>query len=95
MPVNDKLIIAGREFTSRLMVGTGKYADFQQMVKATVAAFGRLDVLVPEQLADRRHGAEPRGGQQVVEDGLDLHLQRQHRVAQIMRGPHREAVARS
>ena len=30
----DKLIIAGREFNSRLMVGTGKYADFQQMVKA-------------------------------------------------------------
>ncbi len=31
---NDKLIIAGREFNSRLMVGTGKYADFQQMVRA-------------------------------------------------------------
>jgi thiazole synthase len=34
VPVNDKLVIAGREFTSRLMVGTGKYADFQQMVTA-------------------------------------------------------------
>ncbi|QXE89356.1 thiazole synthase [Geomonas subterranea] len=35
MPVtNDKLVIAGREFDSRLMVGTGKYADFQQMVRA-------------------------------------------------------------
>lgn len=31
---NDKLVIAGREFDSRLMVGTGKYADFQQMVRA-------------------------------------------------------------
>jgi thiazole synthase len=30
----DKLIIAGMEFTSRLMVGTGKYADFQQMARA-------------------------------------------------------------
>ncbi|MGA7826443.1 MAG: thiazole synthase [Geobacteraceae bacterium] len=30
----DTLVIAGREFSSRLMVGTGKYADFQQMVKA-------------------------------------------------------------
>ncbi len=30
----DKLVIAGREFTSRLMVGTGKYADFPQMVRA-------------------------------------------------------------
>ncbi len=31
---NDKLVIAGREFGSRLMVGTGKYADFRQMVQA-------------------------------------------------------------
>ena len=31
---NDKLIIAGREFDSRLMVGTGKYADFDEMVRA-------------------------------------------------------------
>jgi thiazole synthase len=30
----DKLVIAGREFTSRLMIGTGKYASFQQMAKA-------------------------------------------------------------
>jgi len=34
MSSSDKLVIAGREFNSRLMVGTGKYADFQQMVKA-------------------------------------------------------------
>jgi len=32
--VTDKLVIAGREFSSRLMVGTGKYADFQQMARA-------------------------------------------------------------
>ena len=38
MAVNDKLIIAGREFTSRLMVGTGKYADFRQMVMAIEAS---------------------------------------------------------
>ena len=31
---NDKLVIAGREFDSRLMVGTGKYADFHEMVRA-------------------------------------------------------------
>lgn len=30
----DRLVIAGREFSSRLMVGTGKYADFQQMARA-------------------------------------------------------------
>ena len=38
MPVNDKLVIAGREFTSRLMVGTGKYSDFPQMVAAIEAS---------------------------------------------------------
>jgi len=30
----DKLVIGGREFSSRLMVGTGKYASFEQMVQA-------------------------------------------------------------
>jgi len=30
----DKLVIAGREFNSRLMIGTGKYADFRQMAQA-------------------------------------------------------------
>jgi thiazole synthase len=30
----DTLVIAGREFSSRLMVGTGKYSDFQQMARA-------------------------------------------------------------
>lgn len=35
---NDKLVIAGREFDSRLMVGTGKYADFNQMVQSIEAS---------------------------------------------------------
>lgn len=35
---NDKLIIAGREFNSRLMVGTGKYASNEQMVAALEAS---------------------------------------------------------
>lgn len=35
---NDKLIIAGREFSSRLMVGTGKYASNEQMVTALEAS---------------------------------------------------------
>ena len=34
----DKLIIAGREFNSRLMVGTGKYASMEQMVRAIEAS---------------------------------------------------------
>ena len=27
---NDSLLIAGRKFSSRLMLGTGKYANFQE-----------------------------------------------------------------
>jgi thiazole synthase len=38
MSQNDKLVIAGREFTSRLMVGTGKYASNEQMVQALEAS---------------------------------------------------------
>ncbi len=32
--MNDKLIIAGREFNSRLIIGTGKYRSNEQMVEA-------------------------------------------------------------
>ena len=32
--MNDKLIIAGREFSSRLIIGTGKYRTNEQMVDA-------------------------------------------------------------
>ena len=43
MPENsDKLVIAGREFDSRLMVGTGKYADFPQMVAAIEASGAQI-----------------------------------------------------
>jgi thiazole synthase len=33
---NDKLMIAGREFSSRLIIGSGKYKSFQQMAEALV-----------------------------------------------------------
>jgi thiazole synthase len=35
---SDKLTLAGNEFTSRLMVGTGKYASMEQMVRAIEAS---------------------------------------------------------
>jgi thiazole synthase len=38
MPANDTFKIAGREFTSRLMVGTGKYASMEEMVQAIEAS---------------------------------------------------------
>jgi len=38
MSQNDTLVIAGREFNSRLMVGTGKYASNEQMIQALEAS---------------------------------------------------------
>jgi thiazole synthase len=38
LKVNDPLIIAGREFSSRLLVGTGKYRDFAQTRTAIEAS---------------------------------------------------------
>ncbi|MFZ0969843.1 MAG: thiazole synthase, partial [Candidatus Acidiferrales bacterium] len=34
----DALVIAGREFKSRLIVGTGKYRSFQEMARAHQAS---------------------------------------------------------
>jgi len=36
--MNDSLVIAGREFRSRLIVGTGKYRSFQEMARAHAAS---------------------------------------------------------
>ncbi|MEJ5173669.1 MAG: thiazole synthase [Hydrogenothermaceae bacterium] len=39
---NDKLVIGGKEFTSRLIVGSGKYKDFQQTKEATEASGAQM-----------------------------------------------------
>jgi thiazole synthase len=36
--MTDQLVIAGRAFTSRLIVGTGKYRSFQEMARAHTAS---------------------------------------------------------
>ena len=38
LPSNDPLIIAGKAYASRLIVGTGKYASYQQNADAARAA---------------------------------------------------------
>ncbi len=40
--MDDKLVIAGREFTSRLIVGTGKYKDYEQNARAAEAAGAQM-----------------------------------------------------
>jgi thiazole synthase len=42
MEQNDKLVIAGREFSSRLMVGTGKYASNEETAKALEASGAQI-----------------------------------------------------
>jgi thiazole synthase len=37
-PVDDALVVAGRAFASRLIVGTGKYQDFEQTRRAVEAS---------------------------------------------------------
>ena len=36
--MQDNLVIAGRAFHSRLIVGTGKYRSFQEMARAHAAS---------------------------------------------------------
>ena len=38
MIMTDQLVIAGRAFRSRLIVGTGKYRSFQEMARAHAAS---------------------------------------------------------
>src|SRR5208282_3709907 len=38
IPMSDELIIAGRAFKSRLIVGTGKYRSFPEMARAHAAS---------------------------------------------------------
>jgi thiazole synthase len=56
VPGDGPLVIGGRSFASRLFVGTGKYATFEQM-RAAVDASGTQCVTV----AVRRLGAAPAG----------------------------------
>ena len=39
---HDPLLIAGKSYASRLLVGSGKYADLQQTHDATVAAQAQI-----------------------------------------------------
>ncbi len=62
----DKLIIGGHEFSSRLMVGTGKYASMEQMVKAIEAS--GADVIT---VAVRRVNISDRSKESLL-DHIDL-----------------------
>ncbi len=62
--MDDLLIIAGRQFSSRLLVGTGKYKDFAQTQAATQASGAQIVTV-----ALRR--ASLAGGKSSLQDFLD------------------------
>jgi thiazole synthase len=61
----DPLIIAGKKFTSRLLVGTGKYLDFSTTAKA-IEASGAEIVTVAVRRVNLQNSAEP-----MLQDYLD------------------------
>ncbi len=65
MKNQDKLTVAGQEFSSRLLVGTGKYKDFDE-TKAAIEASGADIVTV----AVRRVNIE-KNGEKMLQDYVD------------------------
>jgi thiazole synthase len=55
----DKFVLAGREFDSRLMVGTGKYPDVQQMIRAIKASGAEIITVAVRRvnISDRSAGS--------------------------------------
>ena len=71
----DPLIIAGKAYTSRLIVGTGKYASYAQNAEAAEAAGAEIVTV-----ALRRVNVADKGSDRLV-DHLDpeaVHLPAQH-----------------
>lgn len=58
-PVTDSFRIAGKNYTSRLIIGTGKYKDFEQMAQA-VEASGAEIVTVAVRRVNLTNPNEPR-----------------------------------
>ena len=62
---SDTLIIAGRKFNSRLLVGTGKYASFE-LTKMAIEASGAEIITVAVQRVNLQNSQEP-----MLQDYLD------------------------
>ena len=74
---NDRLVIAGREFKSRLWVGTGKYKDFVETKKAKLGKGAKANHLT--YLGDAEVGAGSNIGAGVITcnyDGEHKHVTR-------------------
>lgn len=58
-PHNDPLIVAGRSFNSRLMIGTGKYRDMQETRLAIEASGAEIVTLALRRTNIGQHPGEP------------------------------------
>ncbi len=56
--MSDSLILAGREFRSRLIVGTGKYPDFEVMQKAHEASGAEMVTVAVRRVDLKARGPE-------------------------------------
>ena len=75
--MEDKLIIAGKSYHSRLLVGTGKYKDFAE-TRAAVEASGAEIITIAirrSNIGQNPERAEPAGNPGAVE----IHAAAQHR----------------
>ncbi len=59
IPHNDPLIVAGRSFNSRLMIGTGKYKDMQETRLAIEASGAEIVTLALRRTNIGQHPGEP------------------------------------
>lgn len=59
IPHNDPLIVAGRSFNSRLMIGTGKYKDMQETRLAIKASGAEIVTLALRRTNIGQHPGEP------------------------------------
>lgn len=57
--MNDVLIIDGKKYSSRLLVGTGKYADFQQTQQAVETSGAQIVTVAVRRSNLGQHPAEP------------------------------------
>ena len=59
LPIEDPLIIAGKSYRSRLLTGTGKFADFEQTRLATEAAGAQIVTVALRRSNLGQHSGEP------------------------------------
>ena len=66
----DRLVIAGREFKSRLIVGTGKYSSFAVMQRAHEASGADMVTVAVRRISVGRLSQEPGGARPALQESL-------------------------